>query len=177
MNCIECGVSSIAHYQANNKLLILCSKRLAYFSLHQSSYIFYFIYVLQGPTKHLKLGEARHFEGTFYLKKKGNFLKIKRALLVYWTEKKLRTHARKLVILSTTIELLARDRKIRQHLTFCSLGLNSRSFSIQTLLYLRLLYDVIFMQFLLCLFIAKSWGGGYGPPLPPPVPTSMLVYR
>ena len=35
----------------------------------------------QGRRKHLKLGRARHFEGMFLLKKRGHFLKMKRALL------------------------------------------------------------------------------------------------
>eukprot|EP00112_Aurelia_sp_Birch-Aquarium-sp1_P017464 Seg405.6 transcript_id=Seg405.6/GoldUCD/mRNA.D3Y31 product="hypothetical protein" protein_id=Seg405.6/GoldUCD/D3Y31 len=35
----------------------------------------------QGRRKHLKLGRARHFKGTFFIKLKGHFLKIKRALL------------------------------------------------------------------------------------------------
>ena len=33
----------------------------------------------QGHRKHLKLGGARHLEGTFFLRKRGHFLKIKRA--------------------------------------------------------------------------------------------------
>ena len=36
--------------------------------------------VRQGGRKHLKLGGAQHFEGTFFLKKRGHFLEIKRAL-------------------------------------------------------------------------------------------------
>ena len=36
---------------------------------------------VQRRRKHLKLGRARRFEGTFSLRKKGHFLKIKRALL------------------------------------------------------------------------------------------------
>ena len=35
----------------------------------------------QGRRKHLKLGVARHFEGTFFLRNRRHFLKIKRALL------------------------------------------------------------------------------------------------
>ena len=35
----------------------------------------------QGRRKHLKLGGAPHLEGTFFLRKRGHFLKIKRALL------------------------------------------------------------------------------------------------
>ena len=35
----------------------------------------------QGRRKHLKLGGARHFEGAFFLRKRGHFLKVKRALL------------------------------------------------------------------------------------------------
>ena len=39
------------------------------------------LYTRQRRRKHLKLGRARHFEGTFFLRKRGLFLKIKRALL------------------------------------------------------------------------------------------------
>ena len=43
---------------------------------------FWYSAFLQGRRKHLKLGGgARHFEGTFALRKKGNFLKRKRVLL------------------------------------------------------------------------------------------------
>ena len=35
----------------------------------------------QGRSKHLKLGGARHFEDTFFLRKRGYFPKMKRALL------------------------------------------------------------------------------------------------
>ena len=35
----------------------------------------------QGPRKHLKLGGAQHFEGTFFFRKRGHFLKIKWAFL------------------------------------------------------------------------------------------------
>ena len=41
----------------------------------------YVFIVLQGFRKHLKLREAQHFEGTFLLRKRGHFLKIKMALL------------------------------------------------------------------------------------------------
>ena len=36
---------------------------------------------VQGRRKHLKLGGARHFEGTFFLRERGHFLKTKRAIL------------------------------------------------------------------------------------------------
>ena len=39
--------------------------------------------LVQGRRKHLKLGGARHFEGTSFLRKRGNFLETKRALLFY----------------------------------------------------------------------------------------------
>ena len=36
---------------------------------------------VQGRRRHFKLGGARHFEGTFFLRERGHFLEIKRALL------------------------------------------------------------------------------------------------
>ena len=36
---------------------------------------------IQGRRKYLKLGGARHFEGTFSIRKRGHFLGMKRALL------------------------------------------------------------------------------------------------
>ena len=33
---------------------------------------------IQGPRNHLKLGGARFFEGTFFLREKGHILEIKR---------------------------------------------------------------------------------------------------
>ena len=50
---------------------------LAYMLLRRKIYML----LRQGRRKHLKLGRARHFEGMFLLKKRGHFLKMKRALL------------------------------------------------------------------------------------------------
>ena len=41
----------------------------------------FFTHMAQGRRKHLKLGGARHFEGTCFLRNSEHFLKIKRALL------------------------------------------------------------------------------------------------
>ena len=40
-------------------------------------------FFLQGRRKHLKLGGARHFEGTFFLRQRGHFLEIKGHFFVY----------------------------------------------------------------------------------------------
>ena len=46
------------------------------------SFVIFFVQeILQGRRKHLKLGGAPHLEGTFFLRKRGHFLKTKRALL------------------------------------------------------------------------------------------------
>ena len=41
------------------------------------------LHYAQRRRKHLKLGGAQHFEGTFFLRERGHFLKIERVFFVY----------------------------------------------------------------------------------------------